>query len=152
MIPPSTSTPSPKVGARPESQQQKNSSERRRSEQVSVLIVEDDEDTRKAVEIYLTANEFHVTSTSTSEQAMAVLPVLSPDVVLLDLGLPGMDGLELLRRMQMKGTTRKTQFIVASAWDEWIYEEHALTCGAVRYLEKPVSGEAIVAAIRDAVG
>ena len=121
------------------------------TQKVSVLIVEDDDDTRKAVEIYLSANAFQVICASTSEQAMAVLPVLNPDVVLLDLGLPGMDGLELLRRMQMKGTTKKTRFIVTSAWDEWLYEEHALCCGAVRYLEKPVSGDAIVAAIHEAM-
>jgi DNA-binding response OmpR family regulator len=114
----------------------------------SVLIVEDDADTRLGLELRLTASDYLVTSAGDVEEAIVLARSIRPDVMILDLGLPGMGGLEFLARMGELLPDWRPRIIVLSAWDEWTYEAPALDLGAALYLEKPVVYEDLLRGVR----
>lgn len=81
-----------------------------------------------------------------AEQALADLPALRPDVIVLDLALPGMGGMELLRCI--KRQQPNLAVLVVSAGDEMVYGERVLAAGALGYLKKDEAVKTIVEAIR----
>lgn len=114
-----------------------------------VSVVDDDDVARRALEVELRdSTEFRLVSAhADAEEALAHLPKLEPDVVLLDLLLPGMSGLQCARRL--KGAMPKLKLIVISAWlnEELLFG--ALRAGAEGYLQKEFSKAACFAAIRE---
>lgn len=114
-----------------------------------VLIVEDDADTCTGVRIRLAFEGHEVFSVGDGRNAVSLAQKVEPDVVLLDLGLPGADGLDVLCRLQ---TIRpELPVIVVSAWEEARYECKCLERGAVMFLQKPVAGSQLAAAVRSVV-
>lgn len=81
-----------------------------------------------------------------SEAAFAVVPGLHPDVVLVDLSLPGVSGIELIKRLAAQSGCGAV--LVVSAHDEAIYAERALAAGALGYVMKQDPADAILDAIR----
>ena len=63
-----------------------------------VLIVEDDKNIRKFIQTILEANDYDVIATETGKEAYSLITSRCPDVVILDLGLPDMDGMKILKR------------------------------------------------------
>jgi DNA-binding NarL/FixJ family response regulator len=83
---------------------------------------------------------------SSAEEAFAVVPDLKPDVVVADLSLPGVNGIELIKRLQALGACGA--ILVVSAHDEALYAERVLAAGARGYLMKHESAGNVVEAIR----
>ena len=81
-----------------------------------------------------------------AEEALDVVDRLDPDLVVVDLSLPGMGGIELVKHLQ---TIRpQTRTLVVSRHDESLYAERAVRAGAKGYVSKPEAGEKIVEAVR----
>lgn len=99
-----------------------------------LLLVEDDEATRHAVAANLTGHGYHVREAPDGEEALRRWEEARPDLILLDLGLPGIDGLAVVRRVRRDATT---PIIVLSARDQERDKVAALDAGADDYLTKP---------------
>ena len=108
-----------------------------------VLLVDDDEHIRKAVGTGLTLEGFEVVPASGGRAALAAIETLSPSVVLLDMTMPDLDGLEVLRRLRAGG--HDVPVCVLSARDEVGDRVAGLEAGADDYVVKPFAIEEVVA-------
>ena len=116
-----------------------------------LLIVEDDPDTRLALQVRLYASGFEVTTAEDAATALTLARRVKPDLITLDLGLPGGDGLQVLERIRNQPGLDSVPVIVLSARDGSVHGPRALEAGAAAYLEKPVNNEKFLAAIRSAL-
>jgi two-component system KDP operon response regulator KdpE len=110
-----------------------------------VLVVDDEAEIRRALATGLGYHGFEVRSVATGEEALSQLTSWRPDVVLLDLGLPGMDGFDVLRRMQNR---HRSAVIVVSVMPGEKDKVRALDAGADDYVVKPFGIEELLARIR----
>ncbi|MEA2397356.1 MAG: two-component system, OmpR family, response regulator MprA [Thermoleophilaceae bacterium] len=111
-----------------------------------VLIVEDDAPVRRMLERSLAAEGFQVRAVADGGSALAAAERSVPDVVLLDLGLPGLDGMAVCRRLREKGAS--TAILMVTARDAVADRVAGLEAGADDYLVKPFAPEELVARIR----
>jgi DNA-binding response OmpR family regulator len=100
-----------------------------------ILVVDDDEDARNMLQLALSRDEYDVTTASSSEDALRKLAVLSFDVVIADIVLPGIDGVHLLREIQRRWPDTIT--IVLTAYPSLETSVAALRASAHDYLSKP---------------
>lgn len=110
-----------------------------------VLVVEDDPSVRNLITTTLKAHEYRFLSACNGEMAILDASSHNPDVVLLDLGLPDMDGVEVIRRIR---SWSNLPIIVISARSEDTDKIEALDAGADDYLTKPFSVEELLARLR----
>lgn len=110
-----------------------------------VLIVEDDGAVRNLIATTLEIHDYKFHTASTGEQALREATSYNPDVILLDLGLPDIDGVDLIKKIR---SWSKMPIIVISARSEDEDKIHALDAGADDYLTKPFSVEELLARLR----
>ena len=114
----------------------------------TILVVEDDDAVRNLIQTTLDAGGFAHTSETTGRGAIAAAATSAPDVVLLDLGLPDIDGIEVVRAIRAWSLV---PIIVVSARSEDADKIGALDAGADDYLTKPFSVGELLARIRTTV-
>ena len=114
----------------------------------TLLVVEDDEGLRKALALTLRARGHQVAEAGTGAQGLDLLGRKRVEVVILDLGLPDLDGTEVLRRLR---TTSEVPVIVLSARRDEIDKVRALDAGADDYVSKPFGVDELLARVRAAV-
>ena len=114
----------------------------------TILIVDDEPHIRRLLHGTLTRADYRVTEAGSARQAMAEIEANAPDVVLLDLGLPDRDGLELLPLIQQKS---KAAVLIVSARDATDEKVAALDLGAIDYVTKPFDTEELLARVRVAL-
>lgn len=116
---------------------------------ITVAVVEDDAGTRQSLERILSNTQgFHCAGTFQScEDALAALPELDPDVVLMDINLPGMNGIEGVRRLTAQDPEAKVIMLTVYQDDEKIFR--SICAGALGYLLKRTPKEALLEAIRE---
>lgn len=112
-----------------------------------VLLVEDDDDVRTALRVCLEASKLHVGEACDGREALRLVAEFAPDIVLLDLGLPEVDGIEVLERIHALGANAP-KVVVLSAWGEERCEGMVLELGAALFLQKPAMFGEILRAIR----
>ena len=110
-----------------------------------VLVVEDDLPIQNLITTTLRAHEYHFLTANTGEEAIMETASHNPEIVLLDLGLPDLDGVEVIRRIR---TWSNLPIIVISARSEDTDKIDALDAGADDYLTKPFSVEELLARLR----
>ncbi len=110
-----------------------------------VLVVEDDAPVRNLITTTLKAHDYRYLTAENGENAILQVTSHNPDVILLDLGLPDMDGVEVIKRIR---TWSNTPIIVISARSEDTDKIDALDAGADDYLTKPFSVEELLARLR----
>lgn len=119
----------------------------------TILVVEDDEETRRALVRQLTARGYRIEQAEDGESAMRRWESRRPDVVLLDLGLPDMDGIQVVQRIRRDATT---PIVILSGRYEEQEKIAALERGADDYVTKPFSVDELNArlqvALRHALG
>lgn len=115
-------------------------------EKSKILIVEDDSDLARALTLRLKANGFHPTRVSDTVQALRQIRLEPPDLVLLDLGLPGGDGFTLMDRLSF--LPLDIPIVVVTARDPLDNRERTLEAGASAFFQKPVDNEALLSCIR----
>jgi two-component system KDP operon response regulator KdpE len=113
-----------------------------------VLVVDDEPAILRAVQTNLTGHGFRVDTATTGEQALEASIRVHPDLVLLDLGLPDMDGLEVIRAIRQRGST---PIVVLSARGAEHDKVVALDLGADDYLTKPFGVNELLARVRVAL-
>jgi two-component system KDP operon response regulator KdpE len=113
-----------------------------------VLIVDDEMAIRRFLRTSLTAEGFEIVEAATGEQALAAVAKERPELVLLDLGLPDMDGVEVTRRLR---EWSQVPIIIISVRDREADKIHALDEGADDYLTKPFGLGELLARIRAAM-
>ncbi|WP_367129529.1 response regulator [Saccharothrix sp. HUAS TT1] len=112
---------------------------------LSVLLVEDDEHIRQALGLALDDEGFTVTDAVSGEDALALLETATFDVVLLDLMLPGVDGLEVCRTLRARGDL---PIIIVTARTDAADVVAGLEAGADDYVTKPLVASVLAARIR----
>jgi Response regulator containing CheY-like receiver, AAA-type ATPase, and DNA-binding domains len=117
-----------------------------------ILIVEDDQDMRRALNVRLRANNYDTAFASDAIQALSIAKKEKPDLLLLDLGLPGGDGFVVMERMKNNDSLACLPVIVVSARDPKRNKDRALSAGAQAFFQKPVDNEQLIAAIRHTLG
>lgn len=113
-----------------------------------VLLVEDEARMRKFVRIALSTNGYRVVEAATGEEGLTVASANPPDLVVLDIGLPGIDGFEVTRRLREWSAV---PIIVLSARGQEEDKVRALNDGADDYLTKPFGPAELVARLRVAL-
>lgn len=119
---------------------------------MKLLVVDDDRDLVQGLGLRLEANGYAVTIAADGVQAIAAARRERPDLILLDIGLPGGDGYVVFERLKAMGTVGLIPIIVLSARDPQVHAEKALQAGARFFFQKPVDNEALLAAIRSVLG
>lgn len=114
-----------------------------------VLHVEDEPAIRDVVRMYLTREGFSVIAATTGEEALAELRRNRPVAVILDVGLPGMDGIEVCRTMRADNDW--TPVLFCTARDDEVDRVMGLEMGADDYVTKPFSPRELVARVKSAV-
>ncbi|RMP71887.1 Helix-turn-helix, Fis-type [Pseudomonas syringae pv. atrofaciens] len=115
----------------------------------SVIVVDDEAPIRQAVEQWLTLSGFEVQVFARAEECLAHLPEHFPGVVLTDVRMPGMSGLELLTRLQ--GADRDLPVILLTGHGDVPMAVEAMREGAYDFLEKPFSPDALISNLRRAL-
>ncbi len=111
----------------------------------ALLLVEDDAPTRRAVAAYLEKHGYRIDEAADAREALRAWEARRADLVLLDLGLPDLDGVEVVRRIRREATT---PIVILSARGEERDKVAALEAGADDYLTKPFGTEELHARIR----
>jgi len=111
-----------------------------------VLVVDDEPEIRRALRTGLGYHDLDVRAAATGEEALRMAAAWRPDVVLLDLGLPGIDGFEVLRRLRAGGSP--AAIIVVSVMPGERDKVRALDLGADDYVTKPFGVAELLARIR----
>ena len=113
-----------------------------------VLVIDDEAPILRALRINLTARKFEVSTAADGASGLAAMARDRPDVLILDLGLPDMDGTEVIKGV--RGWT-STPIIVLSAWGQESQKVAALDAGADDYVTKPFGMDELLARLRAAV-
>ncbi len=113
-----------------------------------ILVVDDEEDIRELVELNLRREGYQILSCDTGERALELVRSKKPDLVVLDLMLPGVDGLEVCRRLKADPNTRPIPLIMLTAKGEETDIVAGLELGADDYVTKPFSGKVLAARVR----
>lgn len=118
------------------------------SDGLQVLVIDDETQIRRFLRISLAGSGYRIQEADTGESGLQKAAQLRPDVIILDMGLPDMDGLDVLRRLR---EWTKTPIIILSVRDSDHDKVTALDAGADDYLTKPFSTDELMARIRVAV-
>ena len=113
-----------------------------------VLLVDDEQEFIETLSERLKMRDMDAKLALDGEKALAAVEADEPDVILLDLKMPGMDGMEVLRRI--KKAYPHVQVVMLTGHGTEKDEEQALRLGAYAYLQKPVDLERLVVTLRDA--
>jgi len=116
-----------------------------------ILIIEDDHDIRRGLNVRLRASDYETAFASDAVMALSIAKKEAPDLILLDLGLPGGDGFLVLERMKNIASLACTPVIVVSARDPKTNEKRALDAGAQAFFQKPVDNKDLLVAIQRAL-
>jgi DNA-binding response OmpR family regulator len=117
-----------------------------------ILIVDDDADTRLILSTRLKANHYRTVYATDAIQAMSVAMKERPDAILLDLGLPGGNGLLVLQRLKANTSLCDIPVIIVTVEDPREAEDLTIQAGAVAFLQKPVAQDKLMAAVQIALG
>jgi len=115
---------------------------------VNITIIEDEEDIRHLLSYNLEKAGYAVTGFESGEAGLAGVRASPPDLVLLDLMLPGIDGMEVCRQLKLDAATRDVPVIIVSAKGEETDIIAGLEQGADDYLSKPFSTKIMLARIQ----
>ena len=115
----------------------------------SVLIIEDNEHVREIFVSMLRSAGYEILDAGTGTQGIEKALSAKPNLILLDLDLPDMTGMDTARAIRKNSTTAHIPIIACSAWSGREWREEALRAGMVEYLQKPIPSELIKAKVRE---
>lgn len=112
-----------------------------------VLVVDDVEDNRDLYAQYLRFAGYRVEQAASGFEALIKVPALQPDLIVMDLSMPGMDGCETTRRLKADPASRRTPIIALTGHSADHSKTEAMEAGCAGYLTKPCLPEDLVAVI-----
>ena len=114
----------------------------------TILVVDDEQDIRELIRYNLAKDGFRVECVASGEEALRRVRALAPDLVVLDLMLPGLDGLEVCKRLKADRATQRAPVIMLTAKGEDADVVTGLELGADDYVVKPFSPRVLLARIK----
>ncbi|GAC1349811.1 MAG: hypothetical protein NVSMB27_26400 [Ktedonobacteraceae bacterium] len=102
-----------------------------------IIVVDDDKEIREIVTFVLSRHDFEVAAASNGRQLQHLLLHQLPDLVILDIMMPGEDGYQLFRSLRSDQQTRSIPVIIMTAHAEDIYERISVDLGAAEHMTKP---------------
>jgi two-component system cell cycle response regulator DivK len=116
-----------------------------------ILVVDDHPDNRRILRDLFTAAGYEVVEATTGEEAVASAAAERPDLILMDIQLPGIDGYEATRRIKADAALRGIPLIVVTSYALSGDDAKAMAAGADAYVAKPFSPRAMLAKVREYV-
>ncbi len=113
-----------------------------------ILVVDDDPDIRKFLKRRLERNNFEVIAADNGQNCLAIASKEGPDLILLDIVMPFMDGYEVIKKLRDSSKTRYIPIIMHSVKKETKSIFKSMELGSIDYVMKPVSFEALLKVIR----
>lgn len=113
-----------------------------------ILIVDDNPTNLKLVRVLLASEGFDVRTAEDAGEAMAVLSTFQPRLILMDIQLPGVDGLELTRRLKAAAATRHVVIVALTAYAMKGDETRVRAAGCDGYIAKPIDTRTLPAQVR----
>ncbi len=104
----------------------------------NVMVVEDNEKNRKLIRVVLKAKGYNVIEATTGEEALSLLKEQIPDIILMDIQLPGIDGLTLIRQIKADVDKKDIPIIAVTAHAMKGDEQKILDTGCDAYMSKPI--------------
>jgi len=114
----------------------------------TILVVDDEEDIRELLELNLVQEGYKVLSCETGEEALEIAGSKLPTLIILDLMLPGIDGLEVCKKLKGTLKTEHIPIVMLTAKGEETDIVTGLELGADDYITKPFSGKVLIARVR----
>lgn len=118
---------------------------------LKILVVEDQVAELKLAVHVLSAAGHDVAPAIAAEEALVAIAANRPSIILLDLSLPGMDGLTLARKLKADAATKEILIVAITSYPEKFTIADALAAGCDAYLQKPVSTRSLPATLRAVV-
>ena len=118
----------------------------------AILVVDDEETILFMTRTHLKAAGYEVLTASSGKEALKQLETTDPDLILLDIMMPDMNGFALCREIRRRPATTKTPVLMVSALKSETDTQAAKECGADGYLVKPAKREDLLKTIRKFVG
>jgi len=115
----------------------------------TILVVEDYDDVRRMLKVLLESEKFHVLEAATGSEALDVIKNERPNVILMDLALPGFDGLETIRRIRAIDGFQNTPIVVLTAYTGPSTYETALQAGSDYFMPKPIDFDELAALLKE---
>jgi len=109
-----------------------------------ILVIDDDRTILEMMEIALGRNNFSVLSAADGDQGLVLFKEQKPDLVIIDIAMPGIDGYEVTERIRRTDGERVTPIIILTAHDQPVMRTYAEELGADLYLTKPISPSKLV--------
>jgi DNA-binding response OmpR family regulator len=113
-----------------------------------VLIVDDERTNRTLLEIMLEPEGYVLSTAASGDEALAMIARDAPDLVLLDVMMPGMNGYVVAARIKESARTRSTRVLMLSSLDDRNSRTHGMGAGADGFLTKPVDRTELCAKVR----
>ncbi|WFE74456.1 response regulator transcription factor [Roseinatronobacter sp. S2] len=117
-----------------------------------VLVVEDEPNISEAIRFILTRNGWHVDVTADGVAAIGDLQANPPDLLILDLMLPGVSGFDILKALRADPATQAMSVLMLTAKGQTADREEAERLGVTRFMTKPFANSDVVAAVREMAG
>ena len=105
----------------------------------NVMVVEDNEKNRKLMRVVLKAKGYNVIEATTGEEALNILKNQKPNIILMDIQLPGIDGLTLIKQIKADSVTKEIPIIAVTAYAMKGDEQKILDTGCNAYVSKPIN-------------
>jgi PAS domain S-box-containing protein len=119
---------------------------------ICVLIVDDDDDARYLLSLMLEQSGAIVTTASTAAEALQALKHSRPNILLSDIGMPGMDGYELIRAVRISEQGQDLPAIAITAYAGELNQQSAIAAGFQHHIAKPIDADQLILAIGELVG
>ena len=113
-----------------------------------ILVIEDNEDNRRIVRDLLTSVGYEIIEAVTGEEGVSAAAIHVPDLILMDIQLPGLDGYEATRRIKANPALRQVPVIAVTSYALSGDDVKAFAAGCDGYVSKPFSPRALLAKIR----
>jgi two-component system cell cycle response regulator DivK len=114
----------------------------------TILVVDDFDDTRLLLRTWLRRKGFNVVEAEDGNEAVAAAERLHPDLIIMDVEMPELDGLSATRKIRQLGGFAKVPIVAVSAYGADLYRDHALAAGCNEYVSTPFEPEELEQLIR----
>ena len=107
-------------------------------EDAKILVIDDEKNILESVKMVLTYENYPVETTNNGLDGIDLFKTLKPDIVILDVKMPGFNGIEILQRIRSLPKGHHLRIIICSGWDSEALKEQAIYEGANDYVIKPI--------------
>ena len=118
----------------------------------NILVVDDEPNIVLSLEFLMEQAGYSVTTAEDGEQALACVESSTPDLILLDISLPGISGFDVLEQLRAQTATERLPIIMLTAHGREVEREKGMAMGADDYITKPFSTQSLVEKVRQLIG